>query len=127
MASGFVTDILSFILFPNGPFFFGYTITAMLGEVCYAIFLYEKEVTVARLACAKIAINYIINVLIGSIWSCMLYSNGYIYYLVKSLIKNTLMLPIEILLMTALFNLVGKMLIKKKFLSEKTSIPLRLK
>ncbi|NCB33207.1 MAG: ECF transporter S component, partial [Erysipelotrichia bacterium] len=36
MVSGFVTDIVSFIIAPSGPFFFGYTLTAMLGSLCYA-------------------------------------------------------------------------------------------
>ena len=48
--------------------------------------------------------NYICNVLLGCLWSQILYGKGYIYYLVKSLIKNSLLLPLEVIAMAALFS-----------------------
>lgn len=104
LLGGFVSDILSFFMAPNGPFFFGYTLSEMLGAFVYAVFLYRSQVTVARIAISKTIVNVLINIGLGSLWSAMLYSKGYYYYLAKSLVKNLLMLPIEILLMYLLFQ-----------------------
>ena len=124
MVSGAVTDIVSFIIFPNGPFFPGYTLTAMLGELFYALLLYNKKITVVRITIAKILNNYLVNVGLGSLWSSMLYGNAYLVYFARSIIKNTILLPIEVLLLVILFNLLGKSLVKKKFLSSENTFPL---
>ena len=58
--------------------------------------------------------NYFVNVLIGSLWSSMLYSKGYIYYMTKSAIKNTTMLPIEIAVLFIAFKMVSPILEKKR-------------
>lgn len=124
MVSGAVTDVLSFIVFPNGPFFPGYTLTAMMGELFYALLLYNREITVVRIVIAKILNNYIVNVGLGSLWSSMLYGNVYVVYFARSIIKNTIMLPIEVILLVVLFNLLGKILVRKNFLSSENRFPL---
>lgn len=99
MTSAFITDNLSFILFPDGAYFPGYTLTAMLGSFFYSIFLYQKKITWKRITIAKICNNYLVNVLLGSLWSSMLYGKAYLVYATTSLIKNTILLPIEIILL----------------------------
>ncbi len=99
MTSAFITDNLSFILFPDGAYFPGYTLTAMLGSFFYSIFLYQKKITWTRISIAKICNNYLVNVLLGSLWSSMLYGKAYLVYATTSLIKNTILLPIEIILL----------------------------
>ena len=98
-----VTDTLNFLLFPSGPYFPGYMLSEMLAALIYALFLYRRKITVLRLFSAKFLVNYICNVLLGSLWSQMLFGKGYLYYLVKSLVKNTLLLPLEVMAMAALF------------------------
>lgn len=99
-----VTDTLNFILFPSGAYFPGYLLSEMVAGLIYALFLYRKKITVLRLFGAKFGVNYLVNVLMGSLWSQMLYGKGYLYYLVKSLIKNSLLLPFEVILLAALFS-----------------------
>lgn len=50
----------------------------------------------------------------------MLYSKGYIYYAGKSLIKNTSMLPIEVILLYTIFRLVGPYLERRKLISKQS-------
>ena len=98
--TGFVVDILGFILFPSPyGFFFGYTITAMAGSFIYALFFYRTKITVLKIALAKISVNVLVNIGLGALWSSMLYSKGYFYYLAKSVVKNVVMLPVEIFLL----------------------------
>lgn len=100
---GFVEDTLSFIVHPTGAYFPGYTLTTMLGTLIYALFLYRARVTVLRIFFAKLATN-VMNVVLGSLWSAILYSKGYLYYMTASLIKNTLMLPVQAMMLILLLS-----------------------
>ena len=100
-----VIDTLNYVLFPAGAYFPGYLLSEMAGALIYSLFLYRRKITVLRLFGAKFCVNYLVNVLMGSLWSQMLYGKGYLYYMAKSLIKNTLLLPFEVILLAALFSL----------------------
>ncbi|MDY4810280.1 MAG: folate family ECF transporter S component, partial [Bulleidia sp.] len=73
---------------------------------------------------AKAINNYVVNVCIGSIWSSMLYGNLYLYYFMRSIVKNTLLLPLEVILLVLLFNLLGRTLKARGFLHADTSFPI---
>jgi ECF transporter S component (folate family) len=113
MVSGFVTDLVGYIIAPSGMFFIGYTVTAMAGSLIYALFLYQRKITFVRLLLAKAVINYGVNVLMGSLWSAMLYSRGYWFYFAKSLLKNTILLPFEAAALYALFRFLSPYLIRR--------------
>ena len=100
---GFVEDTLSFVIKPQGAYFPGYALTTMLGNLIYAFFFYRAKITVSRVFAAKLCTN-ILNVLLGSLWSAILYSKGYLYYMTTSLVKNTIMLPIQAMMLVVLFS-----------------------
>ena len=102
---GFAVDLLDFMIHPQGNYFFGYTLSAMFGALFYALFFYRQRVTVLRMVLCRICVNYLVNVGLGAFWSSILYSKGYLYYLTKSLLKNTIMLPIEVAIMAVFFSL----------------------
>ncbi len=77
----------------------------MAGALIFALFLYRTKSPSLRLALSRFLINLFVNVGLGSLWSYMLYSKGYLYYFAKSLVKNTLMLPIEIVLLALFFRM----------------------
>lgn len=101
---GIVSDLLGFMLNPGGVFYVGYTLTAILGQWIYGFFFYEKKVTLKRIILAKIVVNYLLNAGLGSFWSSRLYGKAYLYYAAKSLVKNTLLLPVEIAAIYLLFK-----------------------
>lgn len=101
---GAAEDTLSFFLSSGGyPYFPGYMLTTILGCMIYALFFYRAKITWRRIILAKVITN-IQNVLLGSLWSAMLYSKGYIYYLTTSAVKNALYLPLQILMLGFLFQ-----------------------
>ena len=103
---GFANDTLGFLISSFGePYFPGYLITAMLSGLIYGTLLYRQRITVLRLVMVRLVINYGSNVLLGSVWKAMLYGKGYYYYFTTGLVKNTTMLPIEVLLMVLMFQL----------------------
>lgn len=112
---GFVLDNISFMLFPSGVYFFGYTLSCMAGALVYALFLYRTKISLLRLFLAKLTVNLFVNVLLGSLWSAMLYSKGYLYYLSISAIKNLTILPLEVFLLYLLFKAFIPFLYRKKW------------
>lgn len=92
-------DTLSFFLSnSSGPYFPGYMLTTISGCLIYALFFYRARISVWRIVAAKLITN-VQNVLLGSLWSAVLYSKGYLYYMTTSAVKNLLYLPLQILLL----------------------------
>ena len=97
-------DTISFFLNGGGYAYFpGYALTTMLGCFFYALFFYRARITWGRIIVVKVLTN-IQNVLLGSLWSAILYSKGYLYYLSTSAVKNLLYLPVQILLLWLLLR-----------------------
>ena len=100
MASGAVIDTMGFLIAGYGePYFPGYLITAMLSGLIYGVMLYHRKPTIPRIIVTRLLINYGSNVLLGSVWKAMLYGKGYLYYLTTGLVKNTVLIPLEVFLM----------------------------
>ena len=114
LAEGFVSDLLGYFIAPSGGFFPGYTLSAMLGSVTYALFFYRQRLSVLRIFLCRLTVNLVINVLIGSIWSAMLMGKGYYYYLTKSIVKNLLLLPAETAVMYVVFRTMTPLLERMK-------------
>lgn len=102
---GFVEDNLSFLLHPSGAYFPGYTLTTMLGNLTYALFLYRARITVARVFLAKLLTN-VQNVLLGTLWSAFLAGKLEQYWMLAgaSAVKNAVMLPVQTIMLVALFG-----------------------
>ena len=127
IVSGALTDILGYMLFPTGPFFFGYTITAMSSMLVYALFFYRRQISVLKIIGAKATVNYLINVLMGSLWSAMMYGKAYLYYMTKSLVKNSVLLPVEIIMIIIVFNLMIPFMEKRKLVLPQNTHPIPLR
>ena len=100
---GLAEDTISYLLHPTGPYFPGYALTTMLGTFTYAVFFYRARMTVLRIFLAKLC-NNVQNVLLGSLWSAILYDKGYLYYVTTRVFTNTVRLPFEVLILTVLFS-----------------------
>ena len=124
---GFANDTLGFLISSFGePYFPGYLITAMLSGLIYGTLLYRQRITVLRLVVVRLVINYGSNVLLGSVWKAMLYGKGYYYYFTTGLVKNTSMLPIEVLLMVLMFQLALPALARSGLLPKEVAVQKRL-
>ncbi|MEE0969126.1 MAG: folate family ECF transporter S component [Clostridia bacterium] len=98
---GIIVDTVGAII-KGYSFFFGYTLSAVLGAVIYALFLYRSRLSFSRIVFARATVNIFVNVLLGSVWRLSMSGGEYGYYVAISLIKNLLMLPLEVF-MTVLF------------------------
>lgn len=110
---GAAEDTITYLLKPSGPWFPGYMLTTMLGNFTYALFLYRARVTVTRVFLAKLLTN-VQNVILGSLWSAILYGYGYIATATVRLWKNAVMLLPQALMLVILFTALMPILERSK-------------
>ncbi len=100
---GATSDILGYIIRPDGEFFIGYTIQAMVACFTYAMCFHKTYITFTRCLIARVIVNFLCNVIIGSISRAIMFGLGYdafmTYVLTISLPKNIIyLLPQSLLL-----------------------------
>ena len=105
LSAGLAYDLIGYLFIPATVFFPGYTLSSMLEFFLYGIFLYRRKITVLRVFLCKFLVDFGIHVGLGCLWSSILFDKGYYYFLIKSLIKNTIMLPIEVLMLLSLLQI----------------------
>lgn len=115
LAAGAIADLLGFVIFPTGAYFPGYTLSLSLSWLVYGLFFYRSRITLLRLVSAKVIVNYFINVGLGSLWSSIVMGKGYYVYFAASIVKNTLLLPLEVLLLFLLLRLLLPVMEKAGF------------
>ena len=118
MISGVITDLLGVMISNYGPFFPGYTLTKLLSGLIYGLFLYRQKPTLGRIAACKAVINYGVNVCLGSLWSAMMMGKAYMYYFSTSVVKNTILLPVEVLILFLVFRIICPILKRKGIITE---------
>ena len=96
-----LADIIGITLFNKGaPFFFGFTISAMITGLIYGVFFYKKEITWKNAIGAIVSITIIVNLILTPIWLAWMYNiplNSWAIWAPR-LIKTALWLPIQVLI-----------------------------
>ena len=105
---GATADILKYMVNPTGPFFPGFTISGFCGGLIYGIVLYKKPLSVKRVIIANTLVTILVNLLLNTYWLTLLYGNAYMALLPARIIKQFIMLPIEVVL----FYAVARILVK---------------
>lgn len=101
---GVIVDLIGAVS-SGYTFFFGYTLTAVLTAVIYALFLYRAKFSFTRLVLAKGIVNLFVNTLLGSVWRVVLYGNStFQFYVSLAGIKNLVLFPLEIFLLFVFFR-----------------------
>ena len=100
---GFVGDTLAFLLNPSGAYFPGYTLSMMLVMLLFSLFFYRRKISIWRVIVSKFLYNAFINVLLGSVWSSMMFGKAYQVYFWSSLTKNSILFPLEVAMLLVVF------------------------
>ena len=75
-AVGGIADFIGAIVFPSGPFFPGFTVTAVFTGLLYGLFL-QKKVTVLRIVCAVTAVQLVCSLGLNTLWLSILTGSSY--------------------------------------------------
>ena len=94
--AGGCADIIKFMIHPTGPFFLGFTLNEIVLGFRYGMFFYKKKITLKRVILARICVTILINLLMNSLWLSMMYGDTFFAYVSVRLLKNIVMLPIDI-------------------------------
>lgn len=97
-----VGDIIGGTLFPVGPFFPGFTLSAFLVGLIYGLFFYKREITLPRVIIACVVVVGGVYLGLGTLWLTTLLGKGYMVLLPVRIVKELITLPIYIVLIMAL-------------------------
>lgn len=110
---GALADVLGYFLRPNGVFFPGFTLNALLAGAVYGFFLYHRPATLKRTAAATAVITVVINLLLNTLWLSMMYGKAFVVLLAARVVKNIVMYPVETALLLAMLKAVEKIRIRR--------------
>ena len=110
---GGLGDIINYIINPKGAFFPGFTLTAIVNGVIYGIVLYKKEITIKRCIITVTAVKLICDMCLNTYFLSILYNKAFIVLFGARIIKNAVMIPINVALMYIVLGFISK--IKDKY------------
>ncbi|MCX6064015.1 MAG: folate family ECF transporter S component [Caldiserica bacterium] len=105
---GILSDVLGYFIRPNGPFFPGFTLNALISGLLYGLFLYKKPVTLKRVIIVNALITILINLLLNSLWLSMMYGKAFVVLLTARIVKNVVMFPINTALLMVLLKFIER-------------------
>lgn len=98
--AGIVTDNLSYILYPDGPWFPGWMINSIFIAVVYGTLFYRRErVSLGRCIAAQLCVVLVVNLLLNPLWLSMTMGNTFFYYLQLRILKNIIAFPFDVALL----------------------------
>lgn len=98
--TGAVGDILGMLIFPSGAYFPGFTLTAALTGIVYAILVYKKDTNILlRICIASVIVCICLNLVLDTLWLDILYGSGFLVILPPRIVKCILNIPIYSLLL----------------------------
>lgn len=107
---GGALDILKYFLKPNGAFFPGFTLNAMLAGIIYGYFLYKKPISFFRIFTAEFLVKIFINCFLNTLWLSFINGKAFFAMLPIRIIKNAVMLPIDSIILFIILSFVTKTL-----------------
>lgn len=115
MANAALADILLTLLKPTGPFFPGFTLSALLGGLVYGIAFYRHNVGLKHILIAKLVIDVVVNLGLNTLWIQMMGGKAFLIVLPARALKNLIQYPIDVALMLPLFKAMQQVIAKGKF------------
>ncbi len=99
-----VSDVLGYLLNPDGIYFVPFILTEVAGSMIFALFLYRTKVTPMRVLLSRFCICFFVNIVLQApimVWYYAIYMGGKTYALtIPSIVKNLFMFPIESVVLT---------------------------
>ena len=95
-------DIVNCIVNPKGPYFPGYTVTAVTASLIYALWLYKRPVKLWRVICAEVTVKIVCFLGLNTLWGVMTTGNAASVVAAGKLALNAAKLPADVAIMMIL-------------------------
>ena len=106
--SGVVTDLMGYMLRPNGAWFPGFTINAILLGILYGLAYYRKPVKLTRIIVVKLIVTVVFNLFLTPLWLSMMYGKAFVLLSGLRLIKNIVKFPVDVALLWVVLRTLDK-------------------
>jgi len=112
---GALSDFLGYLLRPSGPYFPGFTLTALLLGVVYGILFFKTKRSLWQIILARVIVAVFINICLNTIFLAMLYGPAQWAALPLRAAKNFLQLPIDCVLLAAVCRSVARIPVRPTY------------
>ncbi len=96
------------MLFPVGPYFPGFTLTAFLMGAVYGLFLYRRQ-SIGRILGAVAVHQLALSLLLNTLWISLLYGSPYGPLLITRLPQCALLAAVQIVVIQAIVRLLPQL------------------
>ena len=104
---GALGDFLGAVLFPIGPYFPGFTLTAFLTGVVFGLFLRKKRTALSVLG--SVAVNQLLlSLLLNTLWISVLYGSPYVPLLTTRVVQCAILAPVQFVVLLLLGKALDK-------------------
>ena len=103
---GALGDFMGAILFPIGPYFPGFTLTAFLTGAVFGLFLRKKQ-TWGRTVAAVCIVQLILGLLLNSFWISVLYGSPYGPLLATRIVQCAIIGPVQIIVIQLISRVIA--------------------
>lgn len=101
-----LSDVASYLLKPTGGFLLTYTLCTAIGGMISGMFFYKKRITFSRVLVYKLVKIIFVNIILNSIALAPTTGSGMAAILPARIIKNIILLPIQILLIYEVLKII---------------------
>ena len=99
-----IGDILAWFIKPEGAYFPGLTFTCLCAGVIMGLFLYKKDITIARCAICFLVTVVFLDFLMNTFWLHLLMHQGFLALLPSRVVKCIITYVAEVLLVPLVWN-----------------------
>ena len=104
-----VADLIGATLFPSGPFFPGFTISAGVTGFIYGLFLFKQHFSWWRILMVNVILFFIITLGLNPLWLMIMFGESYKVLALTRIPSALILIGVEVLV----FGLVQKYLLPK--------------
>lgn len=102
--TGLVADLLGATLFPQGPFFPGFTLTAALSGLIPGLVLYGRKPSIRLIGLSSILSAVICSLILNTFWLTILLKKGFLVLLPTRIVSALAIAFIEAILLKVLLS-----------------------
>ncbi|MGI6076288.1 MAG: folate family ECF transporter S component [Pyramidobacter sp.] len=106
-----VLEVLKYMLHPDGPYFVGFTISAVLGGIIFGSMLYRRPLTLWRVIVAEVIVKVVVNLGLNTLWLAILYRKAIWVIFPARLTTNLIRLPVDVIIMYLLLKTVQRVVL----------------